>query len=34
LKRMGLTSAVRASCYAYTSAEEVDRLIDGLQRNA
>jgi cysteine desulfurase/selenocysteine lyase len=32
LKRMGLTAAVRASCYAYTSAEEIDQLIAGLQR--
>ena len=31
LKRMGLTAAVRASCYAYTSAAEVDRLIAALQ---
>ena len=31
LKRMGLTAAVRAACYAYTSTEEVDRLIAGLQ---
>ena len=34
LKRMGLTAAVRASCYAYTSGEEVDRLIAGLQGKA
>jgi len=31
LRRMGLTAAVRASCYAYTSIEEIDRLIAGLQ---
>src|SRR5215469_5078327 len=31
LRRMGLTAAVRASCYAYTSTEEIDRLIAGLQ---
>jgi len=31
LRRMGLTAAVRASCYAYTSTEEIDRLISGLQ---
>jgi len=34
LRRMGVTAAVRASCYAYTSAEEVDRLIAGLQRGS
>ena len=33
LRRMGLTAAVRASCYAYTSTEEIDRLISGLQGN-
>jgi cysteine desulfurase/selenocysteine lyase len=32
LKRMGLTEAVRASCYAYTTAEEVDLLVAALQR--
>jgi cysteine desulfurase / selenocysteine lyase len=31
LKRLGVTGAVRASCYAYTSTEEIDRLIAGLQ---
>lgn len=31
LKRMGLTAALRASCYAYTCTEEIDRLIAGLQ---
>jgi len=31
LKRMGLTAALRASCYAYTCTEEIDRLITGLQ---
>jgi cysteine desulfurase / selenocysteine lyase len=30
LKRLGVTGAVRASCYAYTSTEEIDRLIAGL----
>jgi cysteine desulfurase/selenocysteine lyase len=30
LKRMGLTAAVRASCYAYTSTADVDRFIAGL----
>jgi SufS family cysteine desulfurase len=34
LKRMGVTAAVRASCYAYTSTEEVDRLIAELQAKA
>jgi cysteine desulfurase / selenocysteine lyase len=32
LKRMGVTEAVRASCYAYTTAEEVDLLVAALQR--
>jgi cysteine desulfurase / selenocysteine lyase len=31
LKRMGVTGAVRASCYVYTSNEDVDQLIAGLQ---
>jgi len=30
LKRFGVTAAVRASCYIYTSAEDIDRLIAGL----
>jgi cysteine desulfurase / selenocysteine lyase len=30
LKRLGVTAAVRASCYVYTSTEEIDRLIAGL----
>jgi cysteine desulfurase/selenocysteine lyase len=30
LKRMGLTAAVRASCYGYTTTADVDRLIAGL----
>lgn len=34
LKRFGLTEAVRASCYLYTTAEEIDRLIDGLREIA
>ena len=34
LKRMGVTAAVRASCYAYTLAEEIDQLIAALQKNA
>jgi cysteine desulfurase/selenocysteine lyase len=33
LKRMGLTAAVRASCYAYTSTADVDRFIAGLSDN-
>jgi len=32
LKRLGLSLAVRASCYAYTSFEEIDRLVAALQR--
>jgi len=31
LKRMGVTSAVRASCYVYTANEDVERLIVALQ---
>ena len=31
LKRFGVTEAVRASCYLYTTTAEVDRLIDGLR---
>lgn len=31
LKRMGVTEAVRASCYAYTAAEVVDLLVAALQ---
>ena len=30
LKRMGVTAAVRASCYAYTTTEEIDRLVAAL----
>lgn len=32
LKRMGVTAAVRVSCYAYTTAEEVDLLVAALQK--
>jgi len=32
LARMGATEAVRASCYAYTTAEEIDLLVAALQR--
>lgn len=32
LKRLGVTEAVRASCYAYTTAEEVDLLVAALQK--
>lgn len=32
LKRLGTTSAVRASCYLYTTVEEVDRLTEALQK--
>lgn len=31
LKRMGVTAAVRASCYVYTTTDDIDRLIVGLQ---
>jgi cysteine desulfurase/selenocysteine lyase len=31
LKRFGVTEAVRASCYLYTTLDEVDRLVDGLR---
>ena len=31
LKRFGVTEAVRASCYLYTTLTEVDRLVDGLR---
>jgi cysteine desulfurase / selenocysteine lyase len=30
LKRMGVQEAIRASCYAYTSPEDIDRLITAL----
>jgi cysteine desulfurase/selenocysteine lyase len=30
LKRMGVHEAIRASCYAYTSTEDIDRLITAL----
>jgi cysteine desulfurase / selenocysteine lyase len=33
LKRMGVAAAVRASCYAYTTEEEIDRLITELNRD-
>jgi len=31
LKRMGVTAAVRASCYTYTTSEEIDRLVATLR---
>lgn len=31
LKRLGASAAIRASCYAYTSAEEIDRLMTALK---
>ena len=31
LKRMGVTAAVRASCYIYTTTADIDRLVTGLQ---
>jgi cysteine desulfurase/selenocysteine lyase len=33
LKRMGVTAAVRASCYVYTTTEEIDRLVAELARD-
>jgi cysteine desulfurase/selenocysteine lyase len=32
LKRLGVTSAARASCYLYTSRDEIDQLVDALLR--
>ena len=32
LKRFGVTAAVRASCYIYTSKEDINRFIVGLQQ--
>ena len=32
LKRFGVTAAARASCYIYTSTEDIDRLIAGLEQ--
>lgn len=32
LKRMGVTASVRASCYAYTTEQEIDRLITELSK--
>ncbi len=32
LKRFGVTAAVRASCYIYTSNEDIDRLVVGLRQ--
>lgn len=34
LKQLGTTTAVRASCYLYTAADEVDRLLNELDRIA
>jgi cysteine desulfurase/selenocysteine lyase len=34
LRRFGLTDAVRASCYLYTTLDEIDRLADVLAREA
>jgi len=31
LKRMDVTAAFRASCFAYTTIEEIDHLITALQ---
>jgi len=33
LKRFGVTAAVRASCYIYTSTDDIDRLVAGLQES-
>lgn len=30
LRRFGLSEAVRASCYLYTTTDEIDRLVDVL----
>src|SRR5262245_7309765 len=32
LKRLGATTAARASCYLYTQTEDVDRLVDALRK--
>jgi len=34
LKRFGVTAAVRASCYIYTSTDDIDRLVAGLQERS
>ena len=34
LKRFGEAAAVRASCYLYTTTNEIDRLIDVLRSEA
>jgi len=34
LKRFGITAAVRASCYIYTSGEDIDRLVVALQEQS
>jgi selenocysteine lyase/cysteine desulfurase len=34
LRRLGTTSAARASCYLYTQTGEIDRLIDALRNLA
>jgi cysteine desulfurase/selenocysteine lyase len=34
LRRFGLTGAVRASCYLYTTTDEIDRLVDVLRSEA
>ena len=34
LRRYGVSEAVRASCYLYTTLEEIDRLVDGLREVA
>jgi cysteine desulfurase/selenocysteine lyase len=32
LKRLGVSAAARASCYLYTTREEIDRLVAALER--
>ena len=34
LRRLGLSEAVRASCYLYTTADEIDHLADVLRSEA
>jgi cysteine desulfurase / selenocysteine lyase len=34
LKRLGISAAIRASCFAYTSEEEIDRLMTALRMPA
>lgn len=34
LRRFGIAEAVRASCYLYTTTEEIDRMMDVLRHHA